>query len=127
MQSLANLARKMATTTTTKRIVRVLAHGGTEALQVDRDVDLDVNFPAPASGGGFATIDVAASGVNMIDTYHRSGLYKLPFPIALGREGVGIITHIDGDFDKQACVPVNTDWIWSVYYFWSVELDRGKS
>lgn len=25
-------------------------------------------------------------GVNYIDTYHRSGLYKLPLPFVVGRE-----------------------------------------
>ncbi|KAK5574787.1 hypothetical protein RB653_010040 [Dictyostelium firmibasis] len=33
-------------------------------------------------------------GVNFIDTYHRSGLYKLPMPFTLGREGSGVIEEV---------------------------------
>lgn len=27
------------------------------------------------------------TGLNMIDTYHRSGLYPLPLPFVMGRDG----------------------------------------
>ncbi|KAN0026626.1 hypothetical protein ACTFIV_007615 [Dictyostelium citrinum] len=33
-------------------------------------------------------------GVNFIDTYHRSGLYRLPLPFTLGREGSGIVEEV---------------------------------
>lgn len=33
-------------------------------------------------------------GVNYIDTYHRTGLYKLPFPFILGREAVGEVVEV---------------------------------
>jgi NADPH:quinone reductase len=55
--------------------------GGPEVLKVG-------DMPKPE---GHALIKVAASGVNFIDTYHRSGLYKLPFPAVLGMEGAGIV------------------------------------
>lgn len=32
-------------------------------------------------------MQVEAAGVNLIDTYHRTGLYKLPLPATLGQEG----------------------------------------
>lgn len=35
-----------------------------------------------------------AAGLNFIDTYHRSGLYKIPLPAILGREGAGVVETI---------------------------------
>ena len=37
-------------------------------------------------------------GVNYIDTYHRSGLYKLPLPAGIGAEGAGVV-----DGGRQRC------------------------
>ena len=34
------------------------------------------------------------AGVNFIDTYHRSGLYKKDTPFVLGVEGVGVIEEL---------------------------------
>ena len=34
------------------------------------------------------------SGVNFIDTYHRSGLYKLELPFVPGREGSGVVAQV---------------------------------
>lgn len=45
--------------------------------------------PQPAAGQ--ALVKVMAAGVNFIDTYHRSGLYKLPLPAVLGLEGAGVV------------------------------------
>ena len=36
----------------------------------------------------------AYSGVNFIDTYHRSGLYTVTLPFIPGREGSGIISSL---------------------------------
>jgi NADPH2:quinone reductase len=49
------------------------------------------DMPKPEIAPGQALIKVAASGVNFIDTYHRSGLYKLPLPAILGSEGAGTV------------------------------------
>jgi len=38
-----------------------------------------------------------AIGVNYIDIYHRSGLYKLPLPAILGREGAGSVEAVGED------------------------------
>jgi NADPH2:quinone reductase len=35
-----------------------------------------------------------AVGVNYIDTYHRSGLYKMPLPMSIGSEGAGEVTAV---------------------------------
>jgi NADPH2:quinone reductase len=49
------------------------------------------DMPKPELAPGHALVKVAASGVNFIDTYHRSGLYKLPLPAILGSEGAGTV------------------------------------
>ncbi len=49
------------------------------------------DMPKPELAPGQALVKVAASGVNFIDTYHRSGLYKLPLPAILGSEGAGTV------------------------------------
>src|ERR1700681_1982109 len=49
------------------------------------------DFPKPEAASGQVLVKIAAAGVNFIDTYHRSGLYKLPLPAVLGMEGAGTI------------------------------------
>ena len=44
--------------------------------------------------GDHALIRVKAAGVNYIDTYHRTGLYKLPLPFIPGSEGAGIVEEV---------------------------------
>ena len=39
-------------------------------------------------------VKLEASGVNFIDVYHRTGLYKMPLPFTLGMEGAGIVDKI---------------------------------
>lgn len=38
-----------------------------------------------------------AIGLNFVDTYYRSGLYKAPLPAVLGQEGAGIIVNVGAD------------------------------
>jgi NADPH2:quinone reductase len=52
------------------------------------------DMPMPEPAAGQALVKVAASGVNYIDTYHRSGLYKLPMPAVLGSEGAGTVESV---------------------------------
>jgi NADPH:quinone reductase len=58
--------------------------GGPESLKYG-------DMPKPEPAPGQALIRVAASGVNFIDGYHRSGLYKIPLPAILGTEGAGTV------------------------------------
>jgi NADPH:quinone reductase len=51
-------------------------------------------FELPQPGPGEALIRHRAIGVNLIDTYHRSGLYGLPLPASLGVEAAGIIERL---------------------------------
>jgi NADPH2:quinone reductase len=39
-------------------------------------------------------VRVQAAGLNFIDIYHRTGLYPLPLPLAIGLEGAGTIEKI---------------------------------
>lgn len=66
------------------KAIRVHETGGPENLVLD---DIDI----PDAGPGELLIRVAAAGLNYIDTYHRSGLYQLDFPVTLGLEGGGIV------------------------------------
>ena len=58
--------------------------GGPEVLQL-----AEVDRPVP--GPGQLLVKVAASGVNFIDTYQRSGVYKVPFPFTPGSEMAGTV------------------------------------
>jgi NADPH2:quinone reductase len=67
--------------------VRVHAPGGAEALVYE-----SVERPAP--GKGEALVRLEAAGVNYIDVYHRSGLYKMSTPFVPGMEGAGTVESV---------------------------------
>lgn len=71
------------------KAVRFHAPGGPEVLRVD-EVEL-----APLQEGE-ARVRHTAIGVNMIDCYHRSGLYAVPLPGIPGVEAVGVVEEIKG-------------------------------
>lgn len=52
------------------------------------------SFEPPEPGPGEALVRHRAIGVNMIDTYHRSGLYPTPMPGTLGVEAAGVIERL---------------------------------
>jgi NADPH2:quinone reductase len=65
--------------------VRIHETGGPEVLRYE-------NIAVPAPGPGEALVRHTAIGVNFIDTYHRSGLYKLDrLPAVIGMEGAGVV------------------------------------
>ena len=66
------------------KAIRVQAHGGQDVLQYEE-------VPEPKPGVGQALVKMHAIGVNFIDVYHRTGLYKLPLPFTPGMEGSGIV------------------------------------
>ncbi|HVW44439.1 MAG TPA: quinone oxidoreductase [Amycolatopsis sp.] len=70
--------------------VRITRTGGPEVLEV---AEVDLGDPGP----GELLVDVAAAGVNYIDTYHRSGLYELELPATLGTEGAGTVAAVGAD------------------------------
>lgn len=50
--------------------------------------------PDPAAGPGQVVVQVAAAGVNFIDIYRRSGVYKQPVPYIPGSEGAGTVVAV---------------------------------
>src|SRR5512141_2519243 len=65
------------------RAIQIDRTGGPEVLEL-----ADLTLQAPRAGE--IRVRNHAIGVNFIDTYHRSGLYKLDLPHTLGVEGAGI-------------------------------------
>ncbi len=49
------------------------------------------DLPTPVPGPGQALVRLAASGVNFIDIYFRTGLYQADPPVVLGMEGAGTV------------------------------------
>jgi NADPH2:quinone reductase len=66
------------------RAIRVSATGGPEVLEY-------TEVPTPKPGGDDALVRVEAAGVNFIDVYHRTGLYKLATPFTPGSEAAGTV------------------------------------
>ena len=50
--------------------------------------------PDPVPGPGQVVVQVAAAGVNFIDIYRRSGVYKQPVPYVPGSEGAGTVVAV---------------------------------
>src|ERR1700744_5916792 len=50
--------------------------------------------PDPVAGPGQVVVQVAAAGVNFIDIYRRSGVYKQPVPYIPGSEGAGTVVAV---------------------------------
>jgi len=92
--------------------------GGPEALKYE-------DIPTPTPKAGHALVKIAASGVNYIDTYHRTGFYKLPLPFTPGQEAAGTVeavgegvtnvkpgdrvayTSVPGSYAEYAAVPAS--------------------
>jgi len=69
------------------KAIRIHTPGGPEALKFD-------DVPEPTPGPGQALVKLAAAGVNFIDVYFRTGMYKAPLPLTLGLEGAGVVTAV---------------------------------
>ena len=52
----------------------------------------EVELPPPAAGEARIRHDVV--GLNYIDTYHRSAVYKIPLPSGIGSEGAGVVETV---------------------------------
>ena len=64
---------------------QILVHepGGPEAMTL-------ADVPTPAPPPGHVLVAIHVSGVNFLDVYFRSGLYKSDHPIAIGSEAAGV-------------------------------------
>jgi NADPH2:quinone reductase len=69
------------------KAIRIHEVGGPEVLRWE---EIAVGDPGP----GQARVRHTAVGVNFIDTYHRTGLYKLPLPSGLGVEAAGVVEAV---------------------------------
>jgi len=70
------------------KAVRVHGPGGLDALRVE-------DVPQPKAAPGQAVVKLHAIGVNFIDCYFRSGLYKArEIPFVLGQEGAGEVVEV---------------------------------
>src|SRR3954467_12553840 len=69
------------------RAIRVHQPGGPEQLRLE-----DAALPLPKPEEVLVKLD--AAGINFIDVYHRTGLYKMPLPFTPGMEGAGIVESI---------------------------------
>jgi NADPH2:quinone reductase len=70
--------------------IQVKEHGGPESMEL-------VDVPTPQPGPGQALVRIAAAGVNFIDVYFRTGLYKATSPVTLGNEGAGTVEAVASD------------------------------
>ena len=67
--------------------IQVSKHGGPEELKL-------VDAPKPTPGPGQALVKIAASGVNFIDVYFRTGVNKADLPFTPGNEASGIVDSV---------------------------------
>ena len=72
------------------KAIRLHQTGGPEVLSYE---EVALSPPGP----GEVVVRHAAIGVNFIDTYQRSGLYKLPLPTGLGSEAAGTVEAVGAD------------------------------
>jgi NADPH2:quinone reductase len=72
------------------KAIRIHEFGGPEALRIDE-------IPEPSPKSSEAVVKVDAAGVNFIDIYQRTGIYKLPLPATLGLEGGGVVTAVGNE------------------------------
>lgn len=69
------------------KAIQILLNGGPEVLGLGQ-----IEPRSPATGE--VLLRVKAAGVNFIDVYHRSGLYKNPLPFVPGVEGAGVVEAV---------------------------------
>ena len=69
------------------KAIRIHEQGPPEVMKWE-----DVELPPPGAGEVQMRHEVA--GLNYIDTYHRSGVYKLPLPSGIGSEAAGVVEAV---------------------------------
>jgi NADPH2:quinone reductase len=67
--------------------IRIHETGGPEVLKWE---EVEVGDPGP----GQAKLRQEAAGLNFIDVYHRTGLYKQELPFIPGTEGAGVVESV---------------------------------
>ena len=69
------------------KTIRVHQYGGPEVMKLD-------DLPTPTPKPGEALVKLEACGVNYVDIYQRSGLYKGAMPLPMGLEGAGVVEGV---------------------------------
>src|SRR5271170_2098970 len=69
------------------KAIRIHTQGGSEVMKLEE-------IPTPKPGKGELLVKLAAAGLNYIDTYQRSGMYKVPTPFTPGNEGAGTVEAV---------------------------------
>lgn len=70
------------------KAIRIHTPGGPEVMKWE-------DVPRPEPGPGEALMKQEAAGLNYIDVYFRSGLYKAPaMPLIIGQEGAGTVVAV---------------------------------
>jgi NADPH2:quinone reductase len=72
--------------------IRMRSFGGPEVLEY-------VGLPMPQAGPGEVLVEQEAIGLNMIDTYYRSGLYAIELPSGIGSEAAGTVLAVGSGVD----------------------------
>lgn len=76
--------------------IRIHTNGGPEVMQWD-------DVPTPEPGPAEALVHHTAVGLNYIDVYFRTGLYKSPsLPATLGMEAAGVVRAVGSDVNGIA-------------------------
>jgi NADPH2:quinone reductase len=74
------------------RAIRVHQTGGIDALSFE-------DTPTPKPQPDQVLVRLACAGVNFVDVYNRSGLYRAELPITLGGEGAGEVVAVGAEVD----------------------------
>ena len=78
------------------KAIRIHTPGGPEVMKWE-------DVPTPEPGPGEVLIKQAAAGLNYIDVYFRTGLYKAPtMPLIIGQEGAGTVTALGAGVSSLA-------------------------
>lgn len=73
------------------KAIRIHGHGGPEVMRWE-------DVPTPEPGPAEILVHHTAVGLNYIDVYFRTGLYKIPsLPAIIGMEGAGTVRAIGAD------------------------------
>jgi NADPH:quinone reductase len=72
------------------RAIQISTAGGPDVLTPTELTD-------PQAGPGTLLVEVAAAGVNYIDTYQREGIYPMSLPYVPGLEGAGRVRSVGED------------------------------
>src|SRR5438093_7182682 len=77
------------------KAIQVKQCGSPEALEL-------VQIPTPSPGPKQALVKIEASGINFIDVYFRTGLYKADLPLTPGMEAAGVVEAVGPDVSEVA-------------------------